>query len=43
MTKPSKPILTWRLVRAKMSWNVLFILGGGFAMAAGAIVSLHAN
>jgi len=36
--KPKKSILSWQLLAEKMAWNVLFILGGGIAMAAGATV-----
>ena len=39
LRKPKRSILTWQLVHEKMAWNVLFLLGGGFAMAAGATVS----
>ncbi|XP_063710495.1 Na(+)/citrate cotransporter-like [Symsagittifera roscoffensis] len=30
-----KTILTWDTVQKKMSWSVLFLIGGGFAMASG--------
>ncbi|CAG9861812.1 unnamed protein product [Phyllotreta striolata] len=29
----SKGILTWKYFNAKMHWNMIFVLGGGFAMA----------
>ena len=29
------PLLTWKQVAGKMGWGVIFLLGGGFAMAAG--------
>ena len=31
----SKPLLTWKQVAGKMGWGVIFLLGGGFAMAKG--------
>ena len=36
-TSPS--ILHWRLVETKLSWGVLFLIGGGFALADGFSVS----
>ena len=38
--KPKQSILNWKLVHEKMAWNVLFLLGGGFAMAEAATVSI---
>ena len=38
--KAKESILTWKIVHEKMAWNVLFLLGGGFAMAAGATVGV---
>jgi len=28
-----KPILTWQVAEKKVSWGVIFLLGGGFALA----------
>ena len=33
--KVAKPLLTWAQVQSKMGWGVIFLLGGGFAMASG--------
>ena len=30
------PLLTWSLVQSKLSWGVIILLGGGFALAEGA-------
>jgi hypothetical protein len=27
-------LITWRLIETKMCWGVIFLLGGGFALAA---------
>ncbi|CAK8692086.1 unnamed protein product [Clavelina lepadiformis] len=32
---PVPPLLTWKVVQQKMAWNVILLLGGGFAMALG--------
>ncbi|NWX30560.1 S13A2 protein, partial [Notiomystis cincta] len=29
------PLLEWRLIHEKMPWNIVFLLGGGFALAKG--------
>uniref|UniRef100_A0A8U7NI50 Solute carrier family 13 member 2 n=1 Tax=Corvus moneduloides TaxID=1196302 RepID=A0A8U7NI50_CORMO len=29
------PLLDWKLVQEKMPWNIVFLLGGGFALAKG--------
>ena len=31
----SKPLITWKQMSSKMGWGVIFLLGGGFAMASG--------
>ena len=33
------PILTWNMVEKKVSWGVIVLLGGGFAIARASIVS----
>ncbi|XP_034461205.1 solute carrier family 13 member 2-like [Hippoglossus hippoglossus] len=33
------PLLTWDIVHQKMPWNILLLLGGGFALAHGSEVS----
>lgn len=32
------PLLTWDIVHEKMPWNILLLLGGGFALAHGSEV-----
>ncbi|XP_008307355.1 solute carrier family 13 member 2 isoform X2 [Cynoglossus semilaevis] len=38
-TKPPSPLLTWEVVHEKFPWNILLLLGGGFALAHGSEVS----
>uniref|UniRef100_H2YIN3 Citrate transporter-like domain-containing protein n=1 Tax=Ciona savignyi TaxID=51511 RepID=H2YIN3_CIOSA len=33
--EPVPPLLSWNVVQQKMAWNVILLLGGGFAMALG--------
>ncbi|NXN84454.1 S13A2 protein, partial [Bombycilla garrulus] len=33
------PLLDWKIVQQKMPWNIVFLLGGGFALARGSEVS----
>ncbi|NWI57508.1 S13A2 protein, partial [Calyptomena viridis] len=33
------PLLDWKVVHKKMPWNIVFLLGGGFALAKGSEVS----
>ncbi|NWH37069.1 S13A2 protein, partial [Chloropsis hardwickii] len=33
------PLLEWKVVQEKMPWNIVFLLGGGFALAKGSEVS----
>ncbi|NXB01023.1 S13A2 protein, partial [Cnemophilus loriae] len=33
--QPPAPLLDWKLVQQKMPWNIVFLLGGGFAVAKG--------
>ncbi|XP_067673565.1 Na(+)/citrate cotransporter-like [Haliotis asinina] len=30
---PYEPLMTWKFLHEKMPWNILFLLGGGFALA----------
>ncbi|CAG9126114.1 unnamed protein product [Plutella xylostella] len=34
-TKPSPGIVTWNILKEKVPWGLLFLLGGGFALAEG--------
>ncbi|XP_072909185.1 Na(+)/citrate cotransporter-like [Hemitrygon akajei] len=36
---PAPPLLNWPVVQQKMAWNVMLLLGGGFALAKGSEVS----
>ncbi|XP_059829686.1 Na(+)/citrate cotransporter-like [Hypanus sabinus] len=36
---PAPPLLNWPVVQQKMAWNVVLLLGGGFALAAGSEAS----
>ncbi|KAI1231837.1 hypothetical protein IHE44_0007475 [Lamprotornis superbus] len=33
------PLLSWKVVQEKMPWNIVFLLGGGFALAKGSEVT----
>ncbi|NXY23742.1 S13A2 protein, partial [Atrichornis clamosus] len=33
--RPPPPLLDWKVVHQKMPWNIVFLLGGGFALAKG--------
>ena len=35
----AKPLITWKQMITKMGWGVIFLLGGGFAMAGGITTS----
>ncbi|XP_008302401.1 solute carrier family 13 member 5-like, partial [Stegastes partitus] len=32
---PAPPLLTWQVTQKKMPWNIVLLLGGGFALAKG--------
>uniref|UniRef100_A0A3Q2Y8L5 Solute carrier family 13 member 5a n=1 Tax=Hippocampus comes TaxID=109280 RepID=A0A3Q2Y8L5_HIPCM len=32
---PAPPLLTWKVAQAKIPWNIVLLLGGGFALAKG--------
>uniref|UniRef100_A0A672Y5S2 Solute carrier family 13 member 5a n=1 Tax=Sphaeramia orbicularis TaxID=375764 RepID=A0A672Y5S2_9TELE len=34
-TGPAPPLLTWQVTQKKMPWNIVLLLGGGFALAKG--------
>lgn len=36
--KPVKPILDWKTVGRMVPWDVVFLIGGGFALAEGSVV-----
>ncbi|XP_077298814.1 tricarboxylate transporter protein I'm not dead yet isoform X2 [Arctopsyche grandis] len=38
-TKPSSGIVTWKILKDKIPWGLLFLLGGGFALAEGSKAS----
>ena len=35
---PTPPLLTWKVAQKKMPWNIVLLLGGGFALAKGSEV-----
>ncbi|XP_023646743.2 Na(+)/citrate cotransporter-like isoform X1 [Paramormyrops kingsleyae] len=37
--QPSTALLTWKVVQKKLPWNIVLLLGGGFALAKGSEVS----
>ena len=39
--KPPPALLNWDVVHEKMPWNIILLLGGGFALARGSEVHLH--
>ncbi|KAK9874168.1 hypothetical protein WA026_002519 [Henosepilachna vigintioctopunctata] len=38
-TAPSQALLTWKTVQQKLPWGLIFLLGGGFALAEGSKAS----
>lgn len=36
---PSPALLTWKIVQQKLPWGLIFLLGGGFALAEGSKAS----
>lgn len=39
MVKSPPTLLTWQVVHERMPWNIILLLGGGFALAAGSEVN----
>uniref|UniRef100_A0A667YJJ1 Solute carrier family 13 member 5a n=1 Tax=Myripristis murdjan TaxID=586833 RepID=A0A667YJJ1_9TELE len=37
---PAPPLLTWQVTQRKMPWNIVLLLGGGFALARGSEVDV---
>uniref|UniRef100_A0A8C6TS53 Solute carrier family 13 member 5 n=1 Tax=Neogobius melanostomus TaxID=47308 RepID=A0A8C6TS53_9GOBI len=37
---PAPPLLTWQVTQKKMPWNIVLLLGGGFALAKGRVRSV---
>lgn len=37
--KAPKPLLNWKVVHERMPWNIILLLGGGFALAKGSEVN----
>lgn len=37
-SEPRTALLTWQVVQKKMPWNIILLLGGGFALAKGSEV-----
>lgn len=35
---PCPTLLTWQVTQSKMPWNIVLLLGGGFALAKGSEV-----
>lgn len=38
-TEPSSGLITWKFINQKVPWSLIFLLGGGFALAEGGRVS----
>lgn len=38
-TKPSSGMINWKVIHQKMHWSLIFVLGGGFAIATGSTKS----
>ena len=39
--KAPPTLLNWQVVHERMPWNIILLLGGGFALAAGSEVGTH--
>lgn len=42
-SEPRTALLTWQVVQKKMPWNIILLLGGGFALAKGSEVKFTEN
>lgn len=38
-TSPTPSLITWKFIQTKVPWGLVFLLGGGFALAEGSKVS----
>lgn len=38
-TKPTPSLITWKFIQTKVPWGLIFLLGGGFALAKGSATS----
>lgn len=38
-TAPAPALINWKIINAKIPWSLIFLLGGGFALAEGGKVS----
>lgn len=38
-TAPTPALINWKIINAKIPWSLIFLLGGGFALAEGGKVS----
>lgn len=41
MVKTPPTLLNWQVVHERMPWNIILLLGGGFALAAGSEVNTY--
>lgn len=39
--KAPKTLLNWKVVHEKMPWNIILLLGGGYALAKGSEVNIY--
>ena len=41
LVKAPSTLLNWDVVHERMPWNIILLLGGGFALASGSEVNTH--
>jgi len=41
--RSSEGLITWKVIETKMPWNLMFLLGGGFAISRGSVASSMAR